>query len=125
MTEKSQYTEKRSLSCKLSDEELLEAGDNLATLNHDYSNVDNEKKADAAKYTAKLNDLKAEIDVISLKISAKQELRDVECIVHIYPKAHRKEVERTDTNVVIAKEKLAQTDLQYELQFAEDQKDKE
>ncbi|MAE81467.1 MAG: hypothetical protein CMB80_01935 [Flammeovirgaceae bacterium] len=113
------YMVKRKLPVDLTDDELLTLGSELAKDEQDLSGVENEKKEVMADFTAKINAVKSRIEIASLKISTKREYRDVECKVHIYPQAFRKEIERQDTMEVVAKEKLTQDDLQNELQFIE------
>ena len=113
------YKETRKLQVKLTEAGLLEVGEQLAKAEQALDVVLEDKKEANAEFTETINDFKKQIKEFSEKITTGEEERSVECTVHIYPQSNRKEVQRNDTEEVIAKEDLTPDDLQGELNFAE------
>jgi hypothetical protein len=66
------------LSCKLTDDELLQAGQDLAKVNQDIVREENDQTSAKAQMKARLTGLEAKRTEISLKISRKAEERSVE-----------------------------------------------
>jgi hypothetical protein len=81
--------------------------------------LENKKKEVNADFTAKMNSVKALIEIEGRKISTGVEYRDVECDVIIYPERHVKVIIRPDTQEVVEEKKLTNDDLQYELDLTE------
>ncbi len=111
------YKEKRNVPVRLTKDELLQAGKDLAKCNADMTDLENKKKEVVADYGTRINRAKADAEVSGRLISTGEEYRDVECDVVIHIETHTKTIIRPDTGEVVEELKLTNDDLQYELNF--------
>ena len=123
MVVKKNYTTKRHLPVKLTDLELQDISKNTAKLIQNLQETIDEKKAVAADYTTKINNIKSSIDIASKKVLSGEEDRTIECSVKLDTDNMRKIVARIDTGVIVAEENLTNEDLQQELDFAKGQEE--
>ncbi len=123
MVVKKNYTTKRHLPVKLTDLELQDISKNTAKLIQNLQETIDEKKAVAADYTTKINNIKSSIDIASKKVLSGEEDRTIECKVQLNTDNMRKIVIRLDTGIVVDEENLTNEDLQQELDFAKGQEE--
>lgn len=92
---------KKSLSCNLTDEELLSYSKELAKASQDKEGTDRKRKEVADDYKAQITKLDAEISILSRKIGNGYEHRDIECYwIHDWA-VGRKSLIRTDTGEIV------------------------
>lgn len=84
------------LPCKLSPEEITAVGDELSAVIEEHREVDEERKAVAAKFSARLKGLVAKMQILGRKHTAKMEEREVEVEERIDSITDRKYVMRLD-----------------------------
>ena len=91
-------TEERNLRHNFSDQEIHDLAMKLANKNREATNVEEEKKAVNSEFKFKTDMLKAEINLLSTKISNGYEMREVDCEVRYHePESGIKLLIRTDT----------------------------
>lgn len=115
VTHKVHKTVVRSLPCRLTDEELLKAGGDLATAVQDIAAEEGRQADVKASMKAKLAEIEARRTQIAIKVSRKEEHRDVEVdIWHDYQRAVVQEIRR-DTGEVIGTRVMSDTERQQKL----------
>lgn len=119
---RNRYSTKRTLPVRLTPDELLEVGGDLARSSNELKDIENRKAEVNAQFAAELKKAKAEIEISSRKISTQEEMREVDCDVIINTSEFKKTIVRTDTGVVVREENLTSEDLQMELQTVERKK---
>lgn len=73
------HTENNNLSCPLSNEELLNYGDESARLTSRQQELDDQKKSFTAQIKQEMTQNEARIDMLSQRIREKREFRDTQC----------------------------------------------
>lgn len=92
-------TEVKNLIYTFSKEEIELKGRELAKLNNEAKELDDQKKASAADFKAKIDSKMATINVESVKINQGYEYRDVKCDVMLHhPREGIKTLTRLDTS---------------------------
>ncbi len=105
----------KTLSVKLTDQELLEFSKKLATFNQDLMEAELQKKEVVADYSAKIKSLQASIGSTSRVIANEEEFRKIEC-QWFYPKGKKiKNLKRLDTNEIVEIKNITQEDRQGDL----------
>jgi len=111
----------RVLPVKLTDEELLNYANEMATKLEEKDMAERRKKEVVAEYGAKLTSLNAEIISLSNKVKNKEEHRDVDCEWTYRWDISKKELIRNDTLEIIKTEPIADYERQDNL--IEDEKE--
>lgn len=105
----------RSLPCRLTDEELLKAGSDLATAVQDIAAEENRQVDLKATMKAKLAEIEARRTQIAIKVSRKEEYRDVEVdIWHDYQRTVVQEIRR-DTGEILGTRVMSDSERQQHL----------
>jgi hypothetical protein len=92
----------RVLPCELTEDEILEAGNDLAINVAQYNALEDEKKAALQEYTEKLKSLDGIQRKLAKMIETKKEDREVECLYHYHrPERGQKTLVRLDTAEVV------------------------
>lgn len=105
----------RSLPCRLTDDELLKAGSDLATAVQDIAAEEGRQTDIKASMKAKLAEIEARRTQIAIKVSRKEEHRDVEVdIWHDYQRAVVQEIRR-DTGEIISTRVMSDSERQQAL----------
>ena len=113
------------LECVLTEKELLEYGQQLSRRNNEVTRLESQKKATVSEFTAKVDAAKAEINVLSEKVSTGREWRKVEVEVQFnYPVAGKKRIVRLDTKELVSECNMTADELQ-DLFIEKERKDKE
>lgn len=109
--------ETRQLRCKLTDEELLAAGERLAELLDNFRQAVSDRESVVKQYKAKEAELEAEIESQQILVRNKSEIRKVPCVnVLDYTDVHCW-VTREDTGEIIVDRKLTEDEKQSSLPF--------
>lgn len=106
---------KKSLSCNLTDEELLAYSKELAKASQDKEGTDRKRKEVADDYKAQITKLDAEISILSRKIGNGYEHRDIECYWLYDWAASRKSLIRTDTGEIVQMAAIEESEKQKNL----------
>lgn len=105
----------KTLLVKLTEKELLEFSDKLASLNQDLTQTDLEKKEISADYSAKEKSLQSNIASTSRIIVNKEEYRKIDCQWVFNNKKNIKNLKRLDTNEIIDTKDITDEDRQGKL----------
>lgn len=103
---------KEHLSVKLTDDELLEAGKEVAKDNQDLSALSDKKADVAADFKSQEKKLEANIAILSRMISTGEEYRHVNCEWFYDLKKDKKTLKRLDTNEIIRVDDITSQDRQ-------------
>lgn len=115
ITHKIHRTVVRSLPCRLNDEELLKAGGDLATAVQDLAAEEGRQADIKASMKAKVTEIEARRTQLAIKVSRKEEHRDVEVdIWHDYQRAVVQEIRR-DTGEIISTRVMSDAERQQAL----------
>lgn len=117
MEEKKMF--KKSLSCNLTDEELLAYSKDLAKASQDKEGTDRKRKEVADDYKAQLTKLDAEISILSRKIGNGYEHRDIDCYWLYDWTTGRKSLIRTDTAEIVQVSAIEESEKQKTLALRE------
>lgn len=112
-TEERTFT--KILKVPLTDPELIQTGDDLATEHNDLRGVNNELESIRADYKAKVKAHEARIEILSIRMRDKFEMRPVDCNEQKNYAAKVLTVMRIDTGAIIESRDLRQDELQIPL----------
>lgn len=119
ITHKIHRTVVRSLPCRLTDEELLKKGGELAATVQDISSEESRQQDIKSQLKAKLTELEARRCNLAITVSRKEEHRDVEVdIYHDYQRAVVEDVRR-DTGEVVSRRVMQDEERQRGLPLSE------
>lgn len=105
----------RSLPCRLTDEELLKKGGDLATAVQDIATEEGRQADIKASMKAKLAEIEARRTQLAIAVSRKEEHRDVEVdIWHDYQRAVVQEIRR-DTGEIMSTRVMSDSERQQAL----------
>lgn len=105
----------RSLPCKLTDEELLKKGTELATAVQDIATEEGRQADIKASMKAKLAEIEARRTQLAIAVSRKEEHRDVEVdIFHDFQRGVVEDVRR-DTGEVVSRRVMSESERQQNL----------
>jgi hypothetical protein len=105
----------QTLKVKLTDDELLKYGDDLAKLTDEMKDIEDAKKEAASNFKAKLDVIEGEIHRVSAKIRDKQELRLVKCVEQSDSETKRVNTVRSDTGEIVSWRNMTQEEMQRKL----------
>ena len=109
---------KRDLRYTFSNTELLEIGKRLAEGARRLGELDKEKKRITSDYTARMNAVESEVNILSAAISSGYDIRPIECHVQLHlPKAGEKTIVRLDTFETVGVEQMTGDEMQTMLKF--------
>lgn len=92
------------LQVELTQEEMLDAGNQLAEANEDLVQIEKEKSEVTATLKAKTTAAEARISELSRKVRNGYEYRQVPCVIQFdTPEVGMKQTVRTDTNEIVSK----------------------
>lgn len=89
------------LPCALTEDELRSYGDELAGVVQDIAAQADREKEVKAELKARTTELTARQSMLAMKVSRRQESREVACVVHVDYEAGLRTVTRTDTGEVV------------------------
>lgn len=105
----------RSLPCRLNDEELLKAGGDLATAVQDLATEEGRQADVKASMKAKVTEIEARRTQLAIKVSRKEEHRDVEVDIWFdYQRAVVQEIRR-DTGEILGTRVMSDAERQQNL----------
>jgi hypothetical protein len=105
----------KSLSCELSQEELLEAGSQLASTIQDIAAEEDEQASVKSEMKARLTELEAKRTQLAIKVQRKQEWRTIEVQRELdFEEGMYREI-RTDTGDVIFEREITDEERQEKL----------
>jgi len=111
---------KEFLKYEFTHDEIHQKGIELARLSTESQSIENERKAVAAEFKAKLDTKDAEIAVIGNHINNGYEYRYIQCTIILnQPNTGKKTVTRNDTGEVVKIEDMTPDEMQSELEFDE------
>ena len=108
---------KLKLKVKLTEEELLDAADDLARCLDDLNSEKLDFEATKSRYKSIIAGLEARIDYLQNIIRNKYEMRDVVCIKELDYSKGIVRIHRTDTGEEIEKREMSPEELQMEFDF--------
>jgi hypothetical protein len=103
--------EKRTLFCKLTDEEIQDKGRLVAAKSIELGRLEVEKKATMAALTEQIKQIKAQVVELSAQIDSGEEPRSVMCERTKDTRKGEEIVVRNDTGAVIFRKKLSKEEL--------------
>jgi len=106
---------KKSLSCKLSQEELLEAGSKLASTIQDIAAEEDKQQSIKSEMKAKLAELEAKRTQLAIRVQRKEEFRMVEVEREFDFEAGMYRETRSDTGEVILEREITEEERQEKL----------
>jgi len=115
--------EQRELSCLLTNEELADASNLLASKTMELVELEDRKSVVAKEYKAKIDAMAAANAVTARKINSKSELRQVTCEWAFYWETGKKTLYRTDTDEKIVEDFIK--DFESQRHFEDLQKEQE
>jgi hypothetical protein len=107
--------EKRSVKFDLTHDELFKAGQDLARLNSDILNKENDKKTAVAQFDSELKRMKGEIEAIARTVQNGYEYRTIDCILYYDDKNDKVFVVNPNTGEVYATRDAMESDRQYDI----------
>lgn len=110
---------KKHLACKLSNDELLEVGRELARKENEKLALDDEKKKATAEFSSREKSIKADIGVFTHKVTTGEEHKDVECKYVINWSDRSRQLIRLDTKEVVRTETVSESECQTRLDLKE------
>lgn len=124
--EKTKTTHERNLlKCQLSQEELLQYGDELATALDNLRNLQEEKESVVKEFKAREAAFEATIGAKQLLVRNKYEHRQVDCHLVLNYTKQTATLIRLDTGDIIKERAMTQDEKQMELGFDEENKETE
>lgn len=106
------------LSCKLSIEEVIEKADRQNSALARIAELEGELDGLKKHYNSEIKKSEAEVEVLRDQISARREMREVECIVSFdFETTKKKTKVRTDTGEVVCVSPILPSELQEELEL--------
>ena len=109
--------ESQSLKCVLTEKELLQCGDELATALDNLRQLGEEKDAVSKQFKAKETSIDAEITTKQLLVRNKYQYRRTPCELTINYTTQTATVARLDTGEVVVDRPLAESEKQMEIDF--------
>lgn len=111
---------KEFLKYEFTHEEIHAKGIELARISSEAQSIENERKAVAAEFKAKIDTKDAEIGVLGNHINNGYEYRYIQCTVILnQPNSGKKTIVRNDTNETVRVEDMTPDEMQSELEFDE------
>jgi len=106
------------LECLFTEIELKTLSNELACKIIEKTELENKKKSAISDFTGKINDMKAEINLLANKINTGKEYRNVNCIITMNsPSTGLKTAQRLDTKENIWTKEMTAEELQTEISF--------
>ena len=106
------------LECLFTEIELKTLSNELACKIIEKTELENKKKSALSDFTGKINDMKAEINLLANKINTGKEYRNVNCIITMNsPSTGLKTAQRLDTKENIWTNEMTAEELQTEISF--------
>ena len=106
------------LECLFTEIELKTLSNELACKIIEKTELENKKKSALSDFTGKINDMKAEINLLANKINTGKEYRNVNCIITMNsPSTGLKTAQRLDTKENIWTNEMTAEELQAEIPF--------
>ena len=106
------------LECLFTEIELKTLSNELACKIIEKTELENKKKSAISDFTGKINDMKAEINLLANKINTGKEYRNVNCIITMNsPSTGLKTAQRLDTKENIWTNEMTAEELQAEIPF--------
>ena len=106
------------LECLFTEIELKTLSNELACKIIEKTELENKKKSAISDFTGKINDIKAEINLLANKINTGKEYRNVNCIITMNsPSTGLKTAQRLDTKENIWTNEMTAEELQAEIHF--------
>ena len=106
------------LECLFTEIELKTLSNELACKIIEKTELENKKKSALSDFTGKINDIKAEINLLANKINTGKEYRNVNCIITMNsPSTGLKTAQRLDTKENIWTDEMTAEELQTEISF--------
>lgn len=113
-------TTREFLKYEFTHDEIHDKGLELARLTSEQAAIDNERKAVASEFKAKLDGIAASMETIGKHINNGYEHRYIDCDVIFHkPNTGMKTVYRKDTGEEVRRENMSEEEMQLELEFAE------
>ena len=104
---------KRDLRYTFSNTELLEIGKRLAEGARRLGELDKEKKRITSDYTARMNAVESEVNILSAAILSGYDIRPIECRANLHcPNAGEKTIVRLDTFETVGVEQMTGDEMQ-------------
>lgn len=108
----------RSLPCRLTDDELMKAGSDLATVVEDITNEESRQTDQKTQMKAKLTELDARRSQLAIKVRRREEFREVEVEIDFdYQRGMITEI-RTDTGEQLNIRRMTDSERQQALPLA-------
>lgn len=118
--------ETRTLQCKLTEEEFREKSRELANLELTKDQEVARKKEVVSEYTARINKIDADVQLLSQAVSSGCESRQVSCEWRFFqPGDKQKQLVRLDTDEVVTTAKLEEWEMQTDLNLPDETPDEE
>ena len=106
------------LECLFTEIELKTLSNELACKIIEKTELETKKKSAISDFTGKINDMKAEINLLANKINTGKEYRNVDCIITMNsPNTGLKTAQRLDTKENIWTDEMTAEELQTEIPF--------
>ena len=106
------------LECLFTEIELKTLSNELACKIIEKTELENKKKSAISDFTGKINDMKAEINLLANKVNTGKEYRNVDCIITMNsPNTGLKTAQRLDTKENIWTDEMTAEELQTEISF--------
>lgn len=105
----------RRLKCRLTDDEILERGQQLANAEHAWQKTEEERKETNAEFKESLDTIDARIAALTKAIRDRVEERDVECEVRPDYRVGKNLVIRIDTEETVEALDMTEAERQMEL----------
>ena len=106
------------LECLFTEIELKTLSNELACKIIEKTELETKKKSALSDFTGKINDMKAEINLLANKINTGKEYRNVDCIITMNsPSTGLKTAQRLDTKENIWTNEMTAEELQAEIPF--------
>ena len=115
----------RRLPVKLTENELLIKGQELADLERQLSEVEDEKREVSKEFSGRIEGMKNRISETANTINSKQEIRDVEVAVSMDYKSLTVRVVRTDTGEIVSERLMSDKERQSTLKFPKEAEGKD
>ena len=112
-------TETRSLKCELTEDELLQAGEDLAKAIDEARTLEEQRKSANEDYKAQIAAREAEITIKQRLVRNKNEFRPVPCELTLNYTTLKATVVRIDTKAVVQERDLSHEEKQMKIEFDE------
>lgn len=113
-------TETRSLKCDLTEEELLQAGEDLAKAIDEARTLEEQRKSVNEDFKAKIAAEEAEITIKQRLVRNKNEFRNVQCELTLNYTTQKAVSIRTDTKEVVQERYMSYEEKQMKIDFDKD-----